>query len=67
MSLECMFQRREVLAGCRCKHIMEAMLGILTPTPTNNQDASRDERQVLLVRNSSLCNECRKILFSAYF
>lgn len=46
---------------------MEVMLRIPTPMPTNNQNASRDERQALLMRNSSVCNECRKILFSARF
>lgn len=58
-----MLQRREVLTGCRCTHIMEMMLRIPTPMPTSNQDASRDERQVLLIRNCSACNEHRKILF----
>lgn len=48
------FQGREVLTGCRCTHIMEVMLRIPTPMPINNQDASRDERQVLLMRNSSV-------------
>lgn len=61
ISLEHMFQSREVLTGCRCTHIMEVMFRIPTPIPTNNQDASRDERQVLWMRNSIVCNECRKI------
>lgn len=64
--LQLMFQRRKVLTGCRCTHIMEVMFRIPTPMPTNNQDASRDERQVLLIK-TAVCNEHRKILFSACF